>query len=217
MSDRNLPVLYSYWRSSCAWRVRLALGLKNITYVTRPIDLSKGENRTPEFLKIQPFGTVPAFVDNIGDKKAIAESVAILEYLDETRPENPLLPKDPADRAVVRSLVFGIGMSIQPLCSNRVIKYIGKDKEQEWSHHFLTEGFAALEKLLERAAGKYAFGDSLTLADIALVPQFYNGVRSGVDMKAYPTMYRINSTLEQLDVFKAAHPTKQLDCPPEFR
>ncbi|KAG0285234.1 Glutathione S-transferase zeta-1 [Linnemannia gamsii] len=211
------PTLYSFYRSSCAWRVRLGLHLKNISFTTRPINLLTEENKSPEYKAVQPFGAVPAFLEANSQGPALVESVAILEYLDETRPEFPLLPKDPTGRAVVRALVEAIAMDIQPVCSMRILKYIGKDKEAEWVSHFLKEGFAAFEKLLEKTAGKYSYGDSITMADLLLVPQFYNGVRFAVDMSMYPIMSRINSELEAVPAFQAAHPTQQPDCPPEQR
>ncbi|KAH7047905.1 glutathione S-transferase [Linnemannia elongata] len=213
----SLPILYSFYRSSCAWRVRLGLHLKNIPFEIRPINLLTEENKSAEYKAIQPFGAVPAFLEANSQGPALVESVAILEYLDETRPEFPLLPKDPSGRAVVRALVEAIAMDIQPVCQMRVLKYIGKDKEADWVSHFFKEGFAALEKLLEKTAGKYSHGDSITMADLLLVPQFYNGVRFEVDMSAYPIMSRINSELETIPAFQAAHPTKQPDCPPELR
>ncbi|KAF9116191.1 Glutathione S-transferase zeta-1 [Mortierella sp. AM989] len=214
MANPKLPVLYSFFRSSCSWRVRLALSLKKIPYETRPINLLLNENKTEEYKKIQPFGAVPAFIDT--DGKVFIESVAIIEYLDETRPEFPLLPKDPVDRATVRALVQAIGMDIQPVCSIRILRYVDR-QENDWSNHFISVGFDAYEKMLEKTAGKYSFGDSITMADLMLVPQFYNGIRAGVDMSAYPTISRIHSTLEQIEEFKIVHPSKQPDCPPEMR
>ncbi|KAG0217035.1 Glutathione S-transferase zeta-1 [Mortierella sp. NVP41] len=215
--QNTLPVLYSFYRSSCAWRVRIALHLKSIAFETRAINLLTEENKTTEYKAIQPFGAVPAFIEANSQGPALAESVAIIEYLDETRPEFPLLPNDPAGRAIVRALVEAISMDIQPVCQMRVLKYIGKDKEVHWVSHFFIEGFAALEKMLEKTAGKYSYGDSITMADVLLVPQFYNGIRFELDMSAYPIMSRINSELEKVPAFEAAHPTKQIDCPPELR
>ncbi|KAF9201738.1 Glutathione S-transferase zeta-1 [Haplosporangium sp. Z 27] len=214
MATTNLPVLYSFFRSSCSYRVRLALSLKRIPYETRPINLLLNENKTEDYKKIQPFGAVPAFIDT--DGKVFIESIAIIEYLDETRPEFPLLPKDPADRATVRALVQAIAMDIQPVCSIRILRYVDRE-EADWSNHFISLGFQALEKMLEKTAGRYCFGDSITLADITLVPQFYNGIRAKVDMSAYPNISRIHNTLEQIEEFKAAHPSMQPDCPLEMR
>ncbi|KAG0335594.1 Glutathione S-transferase zeta-1, partial [Podila humilis] len=169
-----------------------------------------------EYLKIAPFGFVPAFID---DKTGatLTQSVAILEYLDETRPEVPLLPKDPLERAIVRSLVHTVAMDIQPVTNLRVLNYVGDERKAEWAKHFLTEGFKAVEAMLQKTAGKYCYGDSITLADITLVPQLYNGVRFGVDLTPFPTINRINAALSELDAFKAAHPSKQIDCPPDLR
>ncbi|KAG0216240.1 Glutathione S-transferase zeta-1 [Mortierella sp. GBA30] len=216
--NSTLPVLYSFYRSSCAWRVRIGLHLKKVAFETRSVNLLTEENKTPEYKKIQPFGAVPAFVDSDTNGQVLIESLAILDYLEETRPnEFPLLPKSPTDRAMVRAMVQAVAMDIQPVCTMRILKYIGKDRESEWTKHFLSEGFAALEKMLEKVSGKYCFGDAITMADLFLVPQFYNGIRFGVDMSAYPVMSRINTALEQVDEFKAAHPTMQPDCPTELR
>ncbi|KAF9188355.1 Glutathione S-transferase zeta-1 [Haplosporangium sp. Z 767] len=143
-SNLDLPVLYTFYRSSCSWRARLGLHLKKIAFETRSVNLLTEENKTPEYKKIQPFGALPAFIDNTADGEVLIESVAILEYLDETRPENPLLPKDPVDRAMVRALVQAVAMDIQPVNQMRVLKYIGKDKTSEWSQHFMSQGFAGL-------------------------------------------------------------------------
>ncbi|KAG0354637.1 Glutathione S-transferase zeta-1 [Podila minutissima] len=212
----NKPVLYSYFRSSCSWRVRIALNLKAIDYEVRPVNLLKGEQRSEEYLKIQPFGFVPAFIDDKTGHTLI-QSVSILEFLEETRPQYPLLPKEPLERATVRALVHAVAMDIQPVTNLRILKYVGDDKKAEWAKHFLTEGFKAVEAMLEKTAGTYSFGDSITMADLALVPQVYNGVRFGVDMTAFPIISRINATLGEIDAFKAAHPTKQIDCPADLR
>ncbi|KAF9436359.1 Glutathione S-transferase zeta-1 [Entomortierella beljakovae] len=208
--NTKLPILYAFFRSSCSWRVRLALAAKNIPYEIKPINLLLNENKTEEYKKIQPFGAVPAFIDTNG--AVLVESVAIIEYLDETRPEFPLLPKDPLDRATVRALVQAIAMDIQPVCSIRILRHVNQP-ENEWSKHFITIGFEAYEKMLEKTAGVYSFGDTITMADLLLIPQFYNGVRAEVDMTAYPIISRIHNTLSQIDKLKAAHPLNQPDCP----
>ncbi|KAF9434131.1 Glutathione S-transferase zeta-1 [Entomortierella beljakovae] len=210
------PVLYSYFRSSCSWRVRIALNLKKIEYDIHPINLLKGEQRSEEYLKIQPFGFVPAYVDNKTGKTLI-QSVSIMEYIDETLPGHSLLPKDPMERATVRALVQAVAMDIQPVTNLRILKYVGDEKKGEWAKHFLAEGFKAVESMLEKTAGIYAFGDSITMADLCIVPQVYNGVRFGVDMTAFPIISRINTTLSELAEFKAAHPSQQIDCPADLR
>ncbi|GJJ76999.1 maleylacetoacetate isomerase [Entomortierella parvispora] len=214
MTDKD--ILYSYFRSSCSWRVRIALNLKKIDYEIKPINLLKGEQKTEEYRKIQPFGFVPAFVDHKTGHTLI-ESVSILEFLEETNTTYPLLPKDPIGRATVRALVDAVAMDIQPVTNLRVLVYVGDEKKAEWAKHFQAEGFKALEALLEKTAGKYCYGDSITLADLALVPQAYNGERWGVDMTAYPNISRISKALNEIPEFKAAHPTQQIDCPAELR
>ncbi|KAF9145783.1 Glutathione S-transferase zeta-1 [Mortierella sp. GBA39] len=210
------PVLYSYFRSSCSWRVRIALNLKKIDYEVHPINLLKGEQKSEEYLKIQPFGFVPAYIDNKTGQTLI-QSVSILEYIDETQPGHALLPKDPLERATVRALVQAVAADIQPVTNLRILKYVGDEKKAEWAKHFLAEGFKALETMLQKTAGVYSFGDSITMADLALVPQVYNGVRFGVDMSAFPIISRINATLSDLPEFKAAHPSQQIDCPADLR
>ncbi|KAF8927133.1 glutathione S-transferase [Dissophora ornata] len=215
-STTDRPVLYSYFRSSCSYRVRIALNLKKVDYEVRPINLVKGEQRSDEYLKIQPFGFVPAYIDNKTGKTLI-QSVSILEYIDETISGPALLPKDPLDRATVRALVETIAMDIQPIANMRILNYVGEDKKGEWAKYFITEGFKALEVMLEKTAGKFAFGDSITMADLMIVPQVYNGLRFGVDMTAFPIISRLNRELNELAEFKAAHPSQQIDCPAELR
>ncbi|KAG0057636.1 Glutathione S-transferase zeta-1 [Gryganskiella cystojenkinii] len=214
MADKD--ILYTYFRSSCSWRVRIALNLKKIDYDLRPINLVKGEQKTVEYKKIQPFGFVPAFIDHKTGQTLI-QSVAILEFLEETNTAFPLLPKDPIGRATVRALVDAVAMDIQPPTNLRILTYVGDEKKAEWAKHFMAEGFKALEAMLEKSAGKYSYGDEITMADLTLVPQVYNGERWGVDMSAYPITMRINKTLSEIPEFKAAHPSQQIDCPPELR
>ncbi|ORZ04040.1 hypothetical protein BCR41DRAFT_313426 [Lobosporangium transversale] len=214
MSESTIdrPVLYSYFRSSCSWRVRIALNLKKIDYEIRPINLVKGEQKSSEYLKISPFGYVPAYVD-IKTGETLIESISILEYLDEVYPETPLLPSDPLERAQVRALVQTVAMGIQPVTNLRILQYVGDEKKAEWAKHFLTEGFKALEAMLEKTAKEFAFGDSITMADVVIVPQVYNGFRFGVDMSAFPIISRLNSKLNELPEFRRAHPSEQIDRP----
>ncbi|KAG0287299.1 Glutathione S-transferase zeta-1, partial [Dissophora globulifera] len=172
--------------------------------------------KSEEYLKIQPFGLVPAFIDNKSGQTLI-ESVSILEYLDETYSDFPLLPEDPLERAKVRALVQAIAMDIQPVTNLRILRYVGDDRKDEWARHFLAEGFTALEAMLQKTAKKFAYGDSLTMADIVLVPQIFNGVRFGLDLNAYPIASRLYQELNEIPEFKATHPTKQADCPEELR
>ncbi|KAF9413904.1 Glutathione S-transferase zeta-1 [Podila epigama] len=213
--NKDLPILYSFYRSSCSYRVRIALHLKRISYETRPINLLTGQNKTQEYKRIHPFGAVPAFVDH---GHVLTQSLSILEYLEETRPEYPLLPKDPVDKAIVRAIVDTMAMDMQSVSTSRAAKHYSSDPEEQqgWSVHWLRKGFKALEALLEKTAGEYAFGYTITMADVVLVPQYYNGVRAGLDMKEYPIVWRINHKLEKEESFKLAHPSCQIDCPADF-
>ncbi|KAF9367925.1 Glutathione S-transferase zeta-1, partial [Podila verticillata] len=132
--------------------------------------------KTQEYKKIQPFGSVPAFAEN---GHVLTQSINIIEYLEETRPEFPLLPNDPIERATVRALVEAVAMDIQPVGQIRVMNHVSSDpeKQKEWSVHWMKQGFEALEIMLNRTAGVYSFGDTITMADVVLVPQYYNGVR----------------------------------------
>ncbi|KAF9929464.1 Glutathione S-transferase zeta-1 [Linnemannia zychae] len=216
MATTDKPILYSYFRSSCSWRVRIALGLKKVDYEVRPINLLKDEQRSDEYLKIQPFGYVPAFIDSKSGQTLI-ESISIIEYIDEIYPGYSLLPKDPLERATVRALVQAVSAGIQPITNLRILKHVGEDKKAEWAKHFMTEGFKALEAMLQKTAGTYAFGDSVTMADLVIVPQVYNAGRFGVDMSAFPIISRVNKALSELPEFKAAHPSQQIDCPADLR
>ncbi|KAF9362523.1 Glutathione S-transferase zeta-1 [Mortierella sp. NVP85] len=193
----DLPVLYSYFRSSCSWRVRIALNLKKIEYKYQAVNLVKGEQKTDEYRKISPFGYVPAYVDKSG--KTFIESISILEYLDEIHP------------------VQAIATGIQPVANLRVLQYVGEDKKDEWAKHFIQEGFKAVEAMLAKTAGAFAFGDKITMADLVIVPQVYNAERFGVDLSVYPTIARLNRELMELPEFRAAHPSNQPDCPDELR
>jgi len=210
------PLLYSYWRSSCSYRVRIALQLKNITdYDYKPIHLVKSQQRDEEFLAINPMGQVPALlIDGI----LLTQSVAILEYLDETRPEPPILPRDPKDRAQVRKLVEIIASGIQPVQNLSVLNRIASiDKEnpksrQVWALWVIEQGFTALEVELVKTAGKYCFGNEISMADICLAPQIYNAKRFQIDFGPFPTIARIEQELSQLPAFTAAHPDNQPDA-----
>ncbi|KAF9910549.1 Glutathione S-transferase zeta-1 [Lobosporangium transversale] len=127
--------------------------------------------------------------------------------------ETPLLPSDPLERAQVRALVQTVAMGIQPVTNLRILQYVGDEKKAEWAKHFLTEGFKALEAMLEKTAKEFAFGDSITMADVVIVPQVYNGFRFGVDMSAFPIISRLNSKLNELPEFRRAHPSEQIDRP----
>ncbi|XP_050718777.1 maleylacetoacetate isomerase-like isoform X2 [Eriocheir sinensis] len=207
------PILYSYFRSSCSWRVRIVLAHKNIDYEYRPIHLLNKEQVSDEYTKLNPLGQVPAMI--VGDK-TLTQSISIMEYLEEAYPQNPLLPKEPLLRAKVREICEVIGSGIQPLQNLSVLQKIG-DGKMDWGHFYINKGFTALEQLLAGCAGKYSVGDQLTLADCCLVPQVYNANRFKVDMSQFPTISRIHEALASLESFKAAHPSTQPDCPEDLK
>uniref|UniRef100_A0A914WZZ6 maleylacetoacetate isomerase n=1 Tax=Plectus sambesii TaxID=2011161 RepID=A0A914WZZ6_9BILA len=205
------PILYSYWRSSCSWRVRAALSLKGIDYDYKAVNLVKAEQKADDYTKFNPAGMVPSLAI---DGKTLTESLAIMEYLEETRPEHALLPKDAFDRATVRAICQEIASGIQPIQNLPILNHVGGgEKGQQWAHHFISNGFNVLEKMLSKTAGKYSFGDSVTIADCCLVPQVYNAQRFKVDLASYPCIERVHSALMDLDAFKKSHPSRQPDTP----
>ncbi|XP_056639198.1 probable maleylacetoacetate isomerase 2 isoform X2 [Diorhabda sublineata] len=208
------PVLYSYWRSSCAWRVRIALNLKEIPYDIKPVSLIKagGEQHSNEYREINPMEQVPSL--HI-DGSTLIESLNIMQYLEETRPHRPLMPNDCIKRAKVREICEVIASGIQPLQNLTVLIHVGEEKKDEWAKHWIKRGFKAVEKLLASSAGKYCVGDDITIADCCLVPQVFNARRFHVDLRPYPTILRIDRELESHPAIRAAHPSNQPDCPPE--
>ncbi|KAM4661869.1 maleylacetoacetate isomerase isoform 3-T3 [Discoglossus pictus] len=208
-------LLFGYFRSSCSWRVRIALALKGIEYDLRPINLIKdgGFQLTDEYKKVNPMQQVPALrIDGV----TLSQSLAIIEYLEETRPNPPLLPRDPKKRAQVRMISDHIVSGIQPLQNLAVLQKVG-DKNLEWAQYFIIRGFQALEKLLQDTAGHYCVGDKVTMADLCLVPQVANAERYKVDLTPFPTIAKINQSLLQLEAFQVSHPSRQPDTPPELR
>lgn len=211
--------LYSYFRSSASYRVRIALNLKNLSYEYVPVHLVRdgGEQLKPEYRKVNPDAIVPTFVDD--EQHAIQQSLAIIEYLEETHPEPPLLPKSPVDRAHVRSLALQIACDIHPLNNLRVLKYLkrtlGVDDaaKDAWYRHWVEAGFETLEARLagDPRTGKLCFGDTPTFADLFLVPQIYNAHRFNVDTTRFPTIQRIHDYAVQLDAFARAAPGAQPD------
>ncbi|KAM0009137.1 putative glutathione transferase [Helianthus debilis subsp. tardiflorus] len=207
--------LYSYHRSSCSFRVRIALNLKGFDYEYKPVNLLKGEQKTPEFLKVNPIGYVPALVD--GDL-VIADSFAIIMYLEEKYPQHPLLPRDLAKKAINYQAANIVSASIQPLQNLDVLKYIeekvGPEAKMPWAQKHIGKGFAALEKLLQNHAGKYATGDDLFLADLFLAPQIHGAIiRFNLDMTPYPLLGRLHEAYMQVPAIKDALPENQPDYP----
>jgi len=209
------PVLYSYWRSSCSWRVRAVLALKQIPYECKPINLinNGGEQHVNEYKLINPAQMVPSLII---DGNTITQSLAIIEYLEEEFSSPPLLPKNAVEKAKVRALSLLIAADIQPIQNLGVLNYIGENKVQ-FAKHFIEKGFQVLEAMLKSTAGKFSYGDEITIADCCLVPQVYNALRFKVDMNQFPIIKRINDTLMELDAFKSTHPSRQPDTPSEER
>lgn len=202
------PILYDYWRSSAAYRVRLALALKEIEYDRVPVDLVAGEHRAPAHLARNPQGLVPALrIDGL----TLTQSLAIIEYLDETRPAIPLLPEDPAGRARVRAIAQAIACDIHPLSNlhvlNRVEALAGSEARAEWNRANIASGLAAVERMLEHpSTHRFVHGDAPGLGDCVLVPQLYNARRWGVDFGHLPRIAAISANLAQYGVIASAHP-----------
>ncbi|MDR5812265.1 maleylacetoacetate isomerase [Caballeronia sp. LZ033] len=211
--------LYSYFRSSAAYRVRIALNLKGLDYEYAAIHLLRdgGEQLKADYRAVNPDGIVPALVD--GDD-TLTQSLAIIEYLEETHPEPPLLPKHPADRAFVRSVALQVACEIHPLDNLRVLKYlkhqvkVPEESKDAWYRHWVETGFASLEQRLaaDRRVGALTFGDTPTVADLCLVPQVFNARRFGIDVSRYPTIERIADHAGTLDAFARAAPAQQPDA-----
>ena len=208
--------LYSYFRSSAAYRVRIALNLKGLAYETVPVHLVKegGHNRRPEFRAINPQMRVPALVAPTGD--VLIQSLAIIEYLDETHPEPPLLPKDPIARAQARALAEIVACDIHPLNNIGSLRYLKRELHQEqaaidaWYHHWVLAGFEALEALVR--PGPYACGGAVTVADLCLVPQVYNARRLNVPLDKFPKIVAIDAACLALPAFDRARPENQPDA-----
>ena len=211
--------LYDYFRSSACYRVRIGLQLKGLDYDAVSVHLVRdgGEQLKPDYREINPTGLVPVLKDG---GATLTQSMAILEYLDETHTTSPLLPADAAGRARVRSLALMIACDIHPLDNLRVLRYLVKqaglteDAKNAWYAHWVQEGFTALEAHLAASAdtGRFCHGDTPTLADCFLVPQVFNAVRFGIDITPYPTIARIDEACRALPAFQAAHPSQQPDA-----
>jgi maleylacetoacetate isomerase len=211
-------VLYHYWQSSSAWRVRFALLYKRLPFESQFVDLRASQQLTDEHKRRAPMGTVPCLV--VDDGPPLSESVAILEYLEELAPERPLLPRDPWLRARVRQLVQLVNSGIQPLQNTSVQKHLSTDENvrAEWVHYFNRRGLTALEAVLasvegEIGRGRYCVGDELTMADIYLVPQVATAARFGVLLEAFPRILRIYGVCMQLEAAVASAPEQQADAP----
>lgn len=210
--------LYGYWRSSAAYRVRIALNLKGLEATQHAVNLRTGEHRGEAYRRINPQGRVPALVD---EGVTYTQSIAILEYLEERYPEPPLLPKSAGERARVRALVQLVASDMHPVNNLSVLQYLvkelgaGDEQKLAWYRHWIAEGFTALEAMLADVGrtGRFCHGDAPGMADLCLVPQVYNARRFECDLSAYPTIVRIDAACAELDAFGCAAPEAQPDAP----
>lgn len=207
--------LYSYFRSTAAYRVRIALNLKGIEYRLTPVNLLKDEQQSDWYLAVNPMGLVPAL--RLDDGTVLSQSTAILEWLEETSPELPLLPADPLQRSRIRALANIIACDIHPLNNLRVLQHlvgvleVSEGAKKEWYHHWIQLGFGALEQ--QMADGAYTAGDGLSMADVYLVPQVFNALRFDMAMSPYPKIMSVYKRCNELDAFIKAHPDHQQDNP----
>ena len=211
--------LYSYWRSSAAYRVRIGLNLKGLDYALVPVHLVRdgGQQHAPGYAALNPQQLVPALRDG---QRVLTQSLAILEYLEETRPQPPLLPVDAAGRARVRALAQLVACDIHPLNNLRVLQFFDRQwnvpqaERDDWVLYWMREGFAAMETMLAASpdTGRYCHGDMPGLADCCLLPQLYNARRFTLDLAPFPTLRRIEAACLQLPAFDAARPENQPDA-----
>ncbi|MBL8268279.1 maleylacetoacetate isomerase [Steroidobacter sp.] len=209
--------LYNFFRSSAAFRVRIALNLKGLDYERISKAFAKNEHRAADYLALNPQGLIPALEI---DGAVISQSLAIIEYLNDLNPQPALLPADPLSRAQVRSMALAIACDIHPLNNLRVLNYLRKDLAQNddgvntWYRHWVTEGFRGLEQQVAKhsSARRYCFGDTVSLADVCLVPQMYNARRFETDLTPFPTLVAISTHLESLPAFDSARPEAQPDA-----
>lgn len=209
--------LYTFFRSSTSFRLRIALAWKGLAWEPRYVSLPKMEHRSAAYLALNPQGGLPALVDEAG--RAFTQSMAMIEYLDETHPQPPLMPKTPEERWYVRAVSQAIGCDMHPLNNVRVLKRLrgyGLTEEQvngDWYGHWVAEGFRGLEGFLarEKRHGRYCLGDQFTMADVCLVPQVANAMRFQCDLSPYPLVMRIYEACAALDAVRVADPSTQAD------
>jgi maleylacetoacetate isomerase len=206
------PLLHDYWRSSAAYRVRIALGLKGLDFDRRTVNLAEGEQKSEAYRALNPQGLVPMLeIDGL----KLTQSLAIIVYLDQKYAEPRLMPVDPADGAHVRAMAMVIACDTHPLNNLRVLKYLKAELGQEqsaidrWYAHWVTEGLQALEAVAAPRAGTFLFGDTPTIADVCLVPQLYNARRFDVPVDRFTTLLRAESNAKGIEAFTAAHPDRQ--------
>ncbi|AMG04405.1 maleylacetoacetate isomerase [Vibrio mimicus] len=210
-------ILYGYWRSSAAYRVRIALNIKQLTYESRAVHLSKdgGEQHHATFHHLNPSELIPVLIDG---EFHLNQSLAIIEYLDEIYPEPRLIPARGAERYQVKALALDIAADIHPINNLRILQYlsaelaVSEDQKNTWYRHWIDTGFRGLEEKLSQTAGEFSVGNRLSLVDVCLVPQVYNAQRFNLDMSCYPTLQRVAETLRALPAFVKAAPENQPDA-----
>lgn len=209
----NTPelTLYTYFRSSAAFRVRIALNLKGLEAQQQFVSLLRGEQKDKHYNTLNPQGVVPTLVH---DGHVLGQSLAIIEYLEEIAPNPPLLPEAALDRAKVRQMALTIACEVHPLCNLRVREYLAKTMDEQqvlaWQHHWIGLGLAAMEAMV--GDSRFCFGPTVTLADICLIPQLYNARRVGLDLSPYPKLVRIEAAAYEFAAFQDAHPDRQPDA-----
>jgi len=211
------PVLYSAWRATAPYRVRIGLALKGVAYDYSALDLIKGDQRGPAYQAVNPQKLTPAL--DIGAGRVLTQSLSILEWLEETHPEPPLLPKAPLDRQAVRAMALIVACDIHPLNNTRVgrkLHHMGIDQAGilEWTQGWIRDGFDALEPMVAAHGKGFAFGDAPTIADCCLVPQVYSANRYEVDLAPWPAIRAAAERAAEHPAFQAAHPNKQPDAVP---
>jgi maleylpyruvate isomerase len=213
--------LYSYWRSSSAWRVRIALHLKAVPFEYRAVDLRQGVQFSDDHRARNPMGQVPVLeVEEGGRTRHLTQSMAIVEWLDERFPAPPLLPEDAYGRAQVRALAEHVNSGVQPFQNLAPLQWLKAHEdglEKAWARHWIAQGLAALEAAVRPGAGRFCHGDAVTLAEVYLVPQLYGARRFKVELAPFPTLVRVEAACRELDAFRRAEPEAQPDAPPPER
>lgn len=213
-------ILHGYFRSSCTYRINIALRFKGIHFEYRPVNLLKNEHKSENYLKLNPQGLVPVLEHN---GHFLTQSLTILEYLEDQFPTPALLPNESYAKARVRALSQIIACDIQPVQNLRVLKYVSAELKgttedrQKWGRHFISMGFEALESGIKESAGTFCLGENFSMVDVCLVPQVYNAMRFGVEIERFPLISKIYFNCLQMAAVHASQPELQSDCPPDLR